>query len=102
MNIDPLHLTCRERVYGRAGSIMHRETPEFELTRLRRLQSKARQDEVFGGLSPEERLTYNNRQNRIHELERVESEQRDEYQPSPVGSRKAGSRNGGSPRNGRH
>ncbi len=45
-------------------------TPEDELIRLRKQQSKTRQDEVFGGLSPEERTTYDIRENRIHELDR--------------------------------
>jgi hypothetical protein len=45
-------------------------TPEDELIRLRREQSKMRQDEVFGGLSPEERAAYETKENRIHELER--------------------------------
>ncbi len=86
---------------------MSHEMPELELARLRQQQSKSRHDEVFGGLSSTERLAYDRRQNRIHELERLQSEQRDEHQPSAVGSPSAGSRNGGSrnvgsPHNGQH
>jgi hypothetical protein len=44
--------------------------PEDELIRLRKEQSKMRQDEVFGGLSSEEQAAYDSRENRIHELER--------------------------------
>ena len=63
--------------YGRSrplrlatGIHMKYATPEDELIRLRKQQSKTRQDEVFGGLSPEERKTYDVRENRIHELDR--------------------------------
>jgi hypothetical protein len=48
---------------------MNTETPQFELARLEREQHRARQDEVFGGLSSAERSAYNSRQDRIHELE---------------------------------
>ena len=48
---------------------MVQKTPQSELTRLRKDQNKARQDEVFGGLSPEERAEYNGKAERIHELE---------------------------------
>jgi hypothetical protein len=48
---------------------MVEEKPQFELTRLRKEQNKARQDEVFGGLSPAERAEYNGKAERIHELE---------------------------------
>jgi len=58
----PLHLAT--------GIHMKYATPEDELIRLRKQQSKTRQDEVFGGLSPEERKTYDVRENRIHELDR--------------------------------
>src|SRR5438105_6867707 len=51
-------------------SIMKYATPENELLRLRREQSKTRQDKIFGGLSHAERAVYNTKQNRIHELER--------------------------------
>jgi hypothetical protein len=40
-----------------------------ELTRLRNEQSKARQDEVYGGLSTRERGDYKGRIKRIQELE---------------------------------
>jgi hypothetical protein len=48
---------------------MAREKHEFELKRLRTEQSKTRQDEVFGGLSPAELAEYNRKSERIHELE---------------------------------
>jgi hypothetical protein len=48
---------------------MEDETPRTELIRLRNAQSKARQDEVYGGLSPTERAEYNSRAERIRELE---------------------------------
>jgi hypothetical protein len=49
---------------------MKNTLPEDELIRLRKEQSKMRQDEVFGGLSSEEQAAYDSRENRIHELER--------------------------------
>jgi hypothetical protein len=48
---------------------MVEEKPQSELQRLRKDQSKARQDEVFGGLSLAERAEYNAKAERIHELE---------------------------------
>jgi hypothetical protein len=42
---------------------------QSELTRLRKQQAKARQDEVFGGLSRAERAEYDARANRIHDVE---------------------------------
>jgi hypothetical protein len=42
---------------------------QSELTQVRKDQDKARQDEVFGGLSPAEWAEYNGRAERIHELE---------------------------------
>ena len=48
---------------------MAREKHESELKRLRTEQSKTRQDEVFGGLSPAELAEYNRKSERIHELE---------------------------------
>ncbi|MGA8622231.1 MAG: hypothetical protein WB660_27385 [Candidatus Sulfotelmatobacter sp.] len=47
---------------------MEKENPQSELSRLRKEQSKARQDEVFGGLSPAERAEYNEKAKRIDEL----------------------------------
>lgn len=47
---------------------MPKEKPELELNRLRRELGKARQDEVFGGLSPAERSEYNRKAERLHEL----------------------------------
>jgi hypothetical protein len=41
---------------------------QSELTRLRKEQSKARQDEVFGGFSRAERAEYDARTKRIHDL----------------------------------
>lgn len=48
---------------------MQSESSQVELTRLRREQSQARQNEVFGGLSTEERVDYEIKAGRIHELE---------------------------------
>ena len=45
------------------------EKPEAELKRLLKEQTKARQDEVFGGHSPAERAEYEGRADRIHALE---------------------------------
>jgi hypothetical protein len=56
---------------GLSGKVrtMHVETPQIELKRLQTEQTKARQDEVFGGLSPTERSAYDKRQSRIDQLE---------------------------------
>jgi hypothetical protein len=43
---------------------------QSELTRLRKEQNKARQDEVFGGFSDREQEEYDENVERIHELER--------------------------------
>jgi len=48
---------------------MKSETAEAELARLRKEQSKARQDEIFGGLSSEEWSAYEHKEKRIRELE---------------------------------
>ena len=40
-----------------------------ELTGLQKAQSKARQDEIFGGLSHAKQAEYNSRAKRIHELD---------------------------------
>jgi len=48
---------------------MVQKTSQSELTRLRKEQNKARQNEVFGGLSPAERAEYNGKAERIHKLE---------------------------------
>jgi hypothetical protein len=50
------------------------ESEKTEIVRLRREQSKTRQDEVFGGLSVTERDLYERRRERIGELERGLSE----------------------------
>lgn len=47
-----------------------------EIVRLRQEQIKARWDEVFGGFSPDERVKYDEKRNRIHELEQHISERR--------------------------
>jgi hypothetical protein len=49
---------------------MANEQSQAELTLLQKDQRKARQDEVFGGLSPVERAEYNWKAERIHTLER--------------------------------
>jgi hypothetical protein len=51
------------------------ESAQTELSRLRREQAKTRTDEVFGGLTPAERFSYDRKQNRIRELELRLSEQ---------------------------
>ena len=48
---------------------MEHESEQVELSRLRREQAKTRHDEVFGGLTPEERFAYDRKQLRIQELE---------------------------------
>jgi hypothetical protein len=50
-------------------SVTEDENPHSELMRLQKAQSKARQDEVFGGLSHAEQAEYNSRARRIHELD---------------------------------
>jgi hypothetical protein len=45
------------------------EKLQSELRRLNTLQSRARQDEVFGGFSRAQRIEYNKREKRIHDLE---------------------------------
>jgi hypothetical protein len=49
---------------------MQSESNQTELARLRREQSQTRQEEVFGGLSFEERGTYELKAERIRHLER--------------------------------
>jgi hypothetical protein len=49
---------------------MRSEVPQLEIDLLRKRQSKAREDEVYGGLSRAERAAYDRRQDRIRELER--------------------------------
>ena len=48
---------------------MAREKPTSELLRLLKEQTKALEDEVFGGLSSAERAEYNRKTKRINELE---------------------------------
>jgi len=48
---------------------MVEEKSQYELIRLREEQNKARHDEVFGGLSPAERVEYTEKAERIHDLE---------------------------------
>ena len=59
---------------------MQSESSQVELDRLRREQSQTRQNEVFGGLSTEERVDYEIKADRIQELERkvmIEAEARE-------------------------
>ena len=48
---------------------MRNETPYCELIRLRKEQTKTREDEVFLGLSPAERAQYDQKTQRINVLE---------------------------------
>jgi hypothetical protein len=48
---------------------MKSETAEVELVRLRKEQSKTRQDQIFGGLSSGEWSAYEKKEGRIRELE---------------------------------
>jgi hypothetical protein len=48
---------------------MKPETADVELARLRKEQRKTRQDEIFGGLTGDERSAYQNKADRIRELE---------------------------------
>jgi hypothetical protein len=48
---------------------MEHETPKSELLRLFKEQTKALEDEVFGGLSLSERKEYDRRTKRINQLE---------------------------------
>jgi hypothetical protein len=56
-------------VHSPSTVIMVETKPQSELRRLRKDQNKARQDEVFGGLSPAERAEYSGKEERIHKLE---------------------------------
>jgi hypothetical protein len=49
---------------------MEQETPHDELVRLRKLQLKALQNEIYGGLSHQEKAAYDTRAERIRELEK--------------------------------
>jgi hypothetical protein len=48
---------------------MAEESPQSEVTRLRKAQSLARQHEVYGGFSSSERIEYDDRAKRIKELD---------------------------------
>jgi hypothetical protein len=48
---------------------MVKETLQSEMIRLRKEQTLARQHEVYGGLSPAERIEYDDRAKRIKELD---------------------------------
>lgn len=48
---------------------MNKRELQSEVTRVRAQQLKARQDEVFGGLSSEEKAAYDTRADRIRELD---------------------------------
>jgi hypothetical protein len=50
-------------------SVTKDKNPHPELTGLQKAQSKARQDEIFGGLSHAEQAEYNSRAKHIHELD---------------------------------
>jgi hypothetical protein len=52
------------------GDAMNFETAEEELGRLRKKQRQTRHDELFGGLSREEREVYDRNELRIRELHR--------------------------------
>jgi len=49
---------------------MQYESEQAELSRLREEQAQTRHDEVFGGLTPAERRTYDIKRDRIYDLER--------------------------------
>ncbi len=49
---------------------MRSDTPQLELDTLRHQQARTREDEVFGGLTLDEKAAYDRRQLRIYELER--------------------------------
>jgi hypothetical protein len=53
---------------------MSHETPHDELKRLREAQIKAVQNEIYGGLSQAEKAEYDNRAERIRELEKGQME----------------------------
>ncbi|MCU1304318.1 MAG: hypothetical protein JWQ87_4602 [Candidatus Sulfotelmatobacter sp.] len=57
-------------------SIMMEPELQSELTRLIGDQDKARNDQVFGGLSPAERAEYDRKAERIHDLESVLCQQK--------------------------
>jgi hypothetical protein len=48
------------------------ETTRSELIRLLKEQNKARQNEIYGGLSRAEQTEYDTRAKRIHELENIQ------------------------------
>ena len=48
---------------------MSNESPEAEMLRLRQEQAQARRNEIFGGLTCEERAAYESKQKRLRELE---------------------------------
>ena len=56
-------------VFPAQGPVMANQKLQSELTRLRKQQAKARQDEIFGGFSRAERAEYDARANRIHDVE---------------------------------
>ncbi|HWY59777.1 MAG TPA: hypothetical protein VNZ03_35265 [Terriglobales bacterium] len=55
-------------IFTEVVALMAEENPESELTRLLQEQTKARQREVYGGLSHTEKIEYNRRADRISEL----------------------------------
>jgi hypothetical protein len=63
------------RTDGKSSSqvlVMEQESPHPELMRLLREQLRARQNEIYGGLSQAEQAEYNTRAKRIRELEEIQ------------------------------
>jgi hypothetical protein len=56
-------------ILSAVGAVMEEENPQSEVTRLRKTQFLARQQEIYGGFSPAERTEYDNRAKRIEELD---------------------------------
>lgn len=68
--VDIIGVVAYISLCAEVGLEMQSETPEEELGRLRKIQRKTRHDEVFGGLSREEREEYDGNEIRIRELDR--------------------------------
>lgn len=60
-------INCDRRVYN-SSIVMEDESSSAELARLRKQQLKTRQNEVYGGLSRDERAKYDTTTKRIDEL----------------------------------
>ena len=70
---------------------MSNESPQAEMLRLRQEQAQARRNEIFGGLTSEERAAYEIKQKRLRELEHQlfnlnECSTRRKFPPSPHSS----------------